>query len=282
MAKDDATRTVLRTAAVGAPAAAHSPAAGAAAPASAELAAFLARAGLEPYGQALCTGLGVNSVAATAFVTDEHLQSIGMKPVERCMFLAAAAAARGAAPVVPAAPAAPLPAAVKRTVSGASPCDVMISYRVLETGDGGDKSVFVLRDALQARGYSVFVGEGAIQGGDSWPTIIQRGVEACQAFVILCSPTYGDPDVSPWTKRELELADNLKKPLLPVWHSGAYPPKPVSIYLGGLQRFPGGNFRDGYVKAEISHDTVVEELVARLLVLGLQPRDAAPSAAPPG
>ena len=150
-------------------------------------------------------------------------------------------------------------------------CDVMISYRVPETGDGGDRAVFALQAALQARGYSVFVGEAAIQGASSWPATIQRGVEGCRAFVVLCSPTYGDAAVSPWTERELVLADNLRKPLLPVWHSGPYPPPAVAIYLGGKQRIPGGNFADGYAKARIATERVAGELAEALARAGVAP-----------
>ena len=54
--------------------------------------------------------------------------------------------------------------AVAATAPGS---DVMISYRVPETGEGGDRSVFALQDALLAHGFSVFVGESAIQAGDT-------------------------------------------------------------------------------------------------------------------
>jgi hypothetical protein len=211
------------------------------------------------------------SVADAAFITDADLQALGMKPLQCRKFLAAVSQQTGGASAA-AAPASALQAA--QCAGSSTFCDVMISYRVPETGEGGDKSVFYLQAALEKRGYRVFVGEAAIQGGASWPTTIQQGVEDCQAFVILCSPTYGDPAVSPWTKRELELADNLKKPLIPVFHSGAYPPKAVGIYLGGLQRIPGGNFRDGYVAAKISHDKVVEELAAALARAGVLPSGA--------
>ena len=151
----------------------------------------------------------------------------------------------------------------------------MISYRVPETGELGDRAVFALQAALQARGYSAFVGEAAIQGAASWPATIQRGVEDCKAFVILCSPTYGDAVRSPWTERELVLADALKKPLIPIWHSGPYPPQPVAIYLTKLQRIPAGNFSDGYAAAGISHERVTDELVAALARVGVVPAAAA-------
>jgi hypothetical protein len=152
-----------------------------------------------------------------------------------------------------------------------APYDLIISYRVPETGDGGDRSVFALKDALEARGYSVFVGEAAIEGGASWPATIQRGVSGCKAFVVLCSPTYGDAEVSPWTERELVLADNYKKPLFPVWHSGRYPPPAVAIYLAKLQRIPGGNLTAGYAAAGVPHERVAEELAAALRRAGVLP-----------
>ena len=224
----------------------------------ADVAELLRTLSLSAHGPALCATLGVSSVADLHHVSDAMLRDElpAMRPVERAKLLAAVAPAPPAA--APASAAAP-----------AGCCDVMISYRVPETGDGGDKSVFALQAALQKRGYRVFVGEAAIEGGASWPTTIQKGVEDCKAFVILCSPSYGDEAVSPWTKRELVLADNLRKPLIPVWHSGPYPPRQVAIYLGEKQRIPNGNFSNGYVKAKISTERVAEEVAAALARAGV-------------
>ena len=159
---------------------------------------------------------------------------------------------------------------MERMHSGSTPCDVMISYRVTETGAGGDGAVFALQGALRARGFSVFVGEGAIQGGEEWPDIIQCGVQRCKAMVVLCSPTYGD---TVWTKREFGMADNLRKLLIPVWHSGPYPPAAVAIYLGIKQRIPTGNFSCGYVESGVSHAAIADELADALLRAGV-PCDA--------
>ena len=100
---------------------------------------------------------------------------------------------------------------------------VMLSYRVPETGAErlrGDGMVFRLSDALEARGFTVFVGEAALQAGEQWAIEIQNAVKECQVFVVLCSPSYGDTDVSKWTFREIQLADNNHKPIVAVWHSG--------------------------------------------------------------
>jgi hypothetical protein len=232
----------------------------------ADLAALLEAVSLSAYGPALHITLGVSSAAAAVHVTDADLIGLGMKPVERRVFLTEVARARaGAGAAARPARAADAPAAA------AGACDVLISYRVPETGEAGDNSVFFLQAALQERGYSVFVGEAAIQGASSWPSTIQQGVEDCKVFVVLCSPTYGDPVESPWTKRELEMADNLKKPLIPVWHSGAYPPPAVQIFFHGVQRIPGGNLRGGYIGSHVNHATVVEELAAAIDRAGVQP-----------
>ena len=162
-------------------------------------------------------------------------------------------------------------------------CDVMISYRVPETGDGGDGCVWVLRRALEARDFTVFVSEGGgIRAGDDWTDEIQRRVRECAAMVVLCSTTYGDKAVSSWTHAELNMANNLSKPLLPVWHSGPFPPRGVEIQLTTKQRVPiaasasGG----GYVAEGISHEAVAEELAEALLRKGVVPRrqrNAAPA-----
>ena len=152
-----------------------------------------------------------------------------------------------------------------------SPCDLMLSYRVPHTGHGGDSSAFELQAGLERLGYSFFIAETAIEGGDSWPSTIQQAVEDCKAVVVLSSPDYGNEDQSPWTKRELELAANLKKPLIPVWHSGPYPPPAVQIYLSGVQRIPSGNFAKGYVSAGISHEAVVKQLAKALKRKGIFP-----------
>ena len=148
-----------------------------------------------------------------------------------------------------------------RGLSAAPQFRVFISYRVPESGSKGDNSVFALEAALRSRGYTVFVAESQIQGNADWSETIINGVKECHAFVVLCSSTYGDLT---WTRRELIMADNLRKPLLPVWHSGPYPPAGVELFLAGMQRIPAGDYHEGYVSAGISHERVAEELIAWL------------------
>jgi len=103
-----------------------------------------------------------------------------------------------------------------------------------------------------------------------WPITIQDGVRHCKAFVVLCSPTYGDRSLLPWTFDELTMAKNNRKPLIPVWHSGNYPPPAVEIMLGGLQRIPAGNVD----MRSVSLEHVVNDLAAALQRAGVTPTAA--------
>ncbi|GFH09228.1 ANK_REP_REGION domain-containing protein, partial [Haematococcus lacustris] len=95
---------------------------------------------------------------------------------------------------------------------------LFLSYRVPETGrkeQGGDRTVPLLKSALEAQGYSVFVGESDIEGGASWVQTIQVAITDCQVFIPVCSKTYGG---TKWTLRELHAADEANKEILPLWH----------------------------------------------------------------
>ncbi|KAL6749461.1 hypothetical protein V8C86DRAFT_997394 [Haematococcus lacustris] len=149
---------------------------------------------------------------------------------------------------------------------------LFLSYRVPETGrkeQGGDCTVPLLKSALEAHGYSVFVGESDIEGGASWVQTIQVAITDCQVFIPVCSKTYGD---TKWTLRELHAADEANKEILPLWHSGDYPPSKVRLYLGNLQRLPRGN--QPLVQADLQ--SLVSHLVAAIKKAGCLPRN------PPG
>ena len=68
-----------------------------------------------------------------------------------------------------------------------------------------------MQKALEARGYSCFVGEKQLEGGDEWAKTIASAVKNCRAMLIISSPTYGK---TKWTYRELSLADNNEKKLV--------------------------------------------------------------------
>jgi ankyrin repeat protein len=238
---------------------------------SASLTALLRSLGLEEYETKL-RNFGAETLAdAAKYLKDSDLVAFGVKPLQRRALLAALAA-----PTAPRA-AAQQPASVAETISRPSskaPADVMISYRVPESGLAGDSAVVELKKFLEMRGYTVFVGESSIEGGDEWASTIQAAVVGCKAFVVVCSRTYGDEMVSTWTWREFQLADKLKKLILPVWHSGPYPPEAVQIFLSGTQRVPNSNITVGYVAAGISQEAVAAELARTMALKGVLPSQA--------
>ncbi|KAL6760438.1 hypothetical protein V8C86DRAFT_2552204 [Haematococcus lacustris] len=149
---------------------------------------------------------------------------------------------------------------------------LFLSYRVPETGmkeHGGDRTVPLLKSALEAQGYSVFVAESDIEGGASWVQTIQVAITDCQVFIPVCSKTYGE---TKWTLRELHEADEANKEILPLWHSGDYPPKTVSMYLRSVQRLPRGN----QPLVQANFQSLVSDLVAAIKKAGCLPRN------PPG
>jgi hypothetical protein len=85
-------------------------------------------------------------------------------------------------------------------------------------------------------------------------------VRNCEVFVAVCSETYGHAERSRWTLREFEMADARNRQIVPIWHSGAYPPDGVEIYLGGKQRVPSGVNSD--VRKLKMADVVRELMVA--------------------
>jgi len=128
--------------------------------------------------------------------------------------------------------------------------------------------VETLAAALRARGFSVFQTLGLL-GGEAWPDAIQAGVRNSRAVVALCSPGYGG---TTWTKRELVLADSLGKTLIPVWHSGAYPPAEAEIYLTGTQYLPQiQGEAQGYVAAGYTVEQVADALTVALEAAGVEP-----------
>ena len=145
--------------------------------------------------------------------------------------------------------------------------DVFLSYRVHDTGHvarGGDGSTLALKHALRARGFRVFVGEEDISGGDQWFTFIETALYTCAAFVPVCSPGYG---ASPWTLRELGMAVRLQKVIVPVFHSGTFPPRTGGIVLGGLQYVP--SCQRGLVVDRISIEGTAAQLETALARRGV-------------
>lgn len=115
--------------------------------------------------------------------------------------------------------------------SADAPVDIFLSYQGEDTGEGGDLSAFHVRAALEARGFSVFLGEQR-------SALASAALMKCRAVVALCSPRYGYTG-SPSFK-ELAMGVAMEKFLVPLWHSGPYPPNDTHLFLAPLPRLPRG------------------------------------------
>jgi hypothetical protein len=162
-------------------------------------------------------------------------------------------------------------------------CDVAVSYVVRESGARGDGFVLRLKEALQAVGYSTFVCETVICAGQGFDDLIAEHFDQCAAAVLVFSPSYGDAARSKYTLKEVKFVERLTntsdgRPLiLPVWHSGPWPPKPsvLRFLLAGHDQYaPAGptsltELRDGGDRD--AEARVTRELLARLRLDGIAP-----------
>jgi hypothetical protein len=154
------------------------------------------------------------------------------------------------------------------------PADVMISYRDTETGlRSGNGFAFKVQEALEDAGYSVFCYATLVREGSAWVNVLTHGIQACAAFIPICSPQYGDLDLSPWTHNEVVQAGRRRRArgapaILPVWHHGVYPPADTAeVFTPDVRRVPAGE-----QPAEgLPLEEVVAELLRALKEAGVEP-----------
>jgi hypothetical protein len=104
---------------------------------------------------------------------------------------------------------------------------VFVSYTSTER----DRALAVA-DALEGAGIRVWIDRQAIVGGASWSAAIVRGIKHCTVFAVLGSQqAYGSPNV----QRELNLAVEENKPLLPLLLELGTQPDEVRYALAGRQ-----------------------------------------------
>ena len=67
---------------------------------------------------------------------------------------------------------------------------------------------------------------------------ITKGVQGCRAFVTIVSTTYGCEHRSKYTYKEYLLAEKRGKIIVPVYHSGIFPPPSLSMDMVTMQFVP--------------------------------------------
>lgn len=151
--------------------------------------------------------------------------------------------------------------------SSGAPNRIMISYRVEDTGsreNNGDGTALKLKEDLEGLGYEIFVGEEYIQGSMGWMDEIAKAMKRANAIIFLCSNDYCN---TIWTKKEVAYAMEKRMKVVPIWHSGVYPPEPVEFVMAGIQRVPLGRKN----MLEVDPDVFLRQLVKALFIQGAKP-----------
>ena len=138
------------------------------------------------------------------------------------------------------------------------PLRVMVSYVVGCTGKHGDQTALRVRDALLADGVcEVMLDTDCIEPGGNWGVTINQMVLCCDVLVPIVSEGFAvlrgadKPNSGQsWTLREVQSADREGKLLIPLYHSGPWPPTNLTCELGPCQhiQISGGQFDDGMKK----------------------------------
>jgi hypothetical protein len=74
-----------------------------------------------------------------------------------------------------------------------------------------------LADSLVSHGFDVWIDNAQLRSGDDWWQQIVQALRACSAFAVVLTP---ESDQSRWVQREITLADNWNKPMLPLLLAG--------------------------------------------------------------
>ncbi len=85
---------------------------------------------------------------------------------------------------------------------------------------------------LEQFGYRVWLDRGGIRGGQQWMATIVRSIEEAQAVVLLLSPNSARSDN---VRREIDLAVDAKKRIIPVEIQATTIPRTLLYQLAGVQ-----------------------------------------------
>jgi adenylate cyclase len=117
--------------------------------------------------------------------------------------------------------------------------DIFISYSHQDSVQASE-----LAERLRARGIGVWMDRGIV-GAEQWATEIADSIRSCSTFIVLLSPASIESES---VLKELSLASEKRKRILPVDLAPVLLPSSFEYSLSGLQRVAIGNF-DGILHA---------------------------------
>lgn len=138
------------------------------------------------------------------------------------------------------------------------------------TEKGGDETVFKVKDALEGMELcNVLIDRDEIEGGANWALTLNEMVSKCHIMIPIISelfavlrPVGAYNAGQSWTLREVLAADRAGKTIIPLFHSGEYPPQNLGIVLGATQYIDirGHAFDEGMKLLRVLIERMAEEV----------------------
>lgn len=123
---------------------------------------------------------------------------------------------------------------------------LFISYRRAPS----EAYALLLSEKLSPYGMSVFVDTLTVEGAEPFPARLEQAIDECDLFVCLLAPSTLDSD---WVRREIQKADELHKPMIPIFQPDFVPPDMAGLPgpVAKLLSYEGVKINSGYVAAAI-------------------------------
>ncbi len=112
--------------------------------------------------------------------------------------------------------------------------DIFISYSRRDSAQALE-----LAERLRSSGMEVWIDQHGIEGAEQWATEIVEGIRLCSTFLVLLSPSSTESEN---VLKELSLASEKRKRILPVDLAPVVLPSSFEYPLAGLQRVAIGDF----------------------------------------
>jgi hypothetical protein len=120
--------------------------------------------------------------------------------------------------------------------------NVFVSYR----RGPSEAYALLLAEKLAPYGMKVFVDTLTVEGAEPFPERLVQGIRVCDVFVCLLAPSTLE---SGWVQREIEQAQALGKPMIPVFQPNYAPENPALYppYVAHLLECEGITMNSGYI-----------------------------------
>ena len=98
------------------------------------------------------------------------------------------------------------------------------------------EKVKCIYNKLTAKGYTCWMDNSALRGGDRWHAEIDKGIRNCKVYLSFVTIKYAE---SKNCYKETSLSGELNKPIIPLlMEKNAWPPNNIGTLIGHLQYIP--------------------------------------------